>query len=91
MSAIPPTLLRRPTDRLASDTEIVEQAAKLVRLTNGSRAEAKTALLAWGLVLACYERTTVSAVYDRLVQSAPSRHDQERLVTLLRARLLGDV
>ena len=72
---------------LPSDADFVSHAVALKRNLALNRASAKTALLALLLIQADMEGTTMSGVLEKLMRSAPSRHDQYALLRRYRAAM----
>lgn len=75
---------------VGSDSEVILEAARLVRAHRADREVAKKYLFCWMLILATLDGTNLSGVLDRLVRAAPSRRDQDQLVGKLRARLQAE-
>jgi hypothetical protein len=78
---------KRAQELVGSDTQFVEEMASLARRHKADRDIAKKAVLSWMLILAALDGTNLSGVLERFARSAPSRRDQERLVTRLRERI----
>lgn len=75
---------------LPTDTDFIEEAARLKRATASTPDAAKKYLLIWLLIEAHEKSTTPGAVLDNLVRSQPSRNDQYGLLRRFRAALRED-
>lgn len=79
------------TAAIGTDSDIIEEAARLARLSASRPGVAKRYLFVWLLVQAHEEATTPGAILDRLIRSQPSRNDQYGLLRRLRAKMAADV
>ena len=65
------------------DTDVINEAARLIRSIDHDAGRAKRGVLTWLLILAALENTTPSAILDNLVRSQPGWQAQRGLVRRL--------
>jgi hypothetical protein len=75
---------------LDTDTDLIEEALRLMRATGYDRKRAKQFVFLWLLVLAAYDNTVPSDELSALQRTAPTRHDQAAIVQRLRLRRFAE-
>lgn len=75
---------------LDTDTDLIEEAVRLMRATNYDRKRAKQYVFLWLLVIAAYDGTVPTDELNKLLRTAPTRPDQAALVQQLRLRRFAE-